>query len=410
MSVAERSGILRVVTRLNVGGPARHALLLTRGLRDVYPTVLAAGTPTASEGELIDPEVPIHRVPLVRPPHPRADMQSLVAVRRLLCMHRPALLHTHMAKAGSVGRVAASTLGQRPRTVHTFHGHVLEGYFRPSVQRAIVEAERRLARRTDVLIAVSVEVRDELLALGVGRPSQFEVVPLGLDLSTFLAVQEPSGRLRATLNLPPSAPLVGVSGRLVPIKDHVTLLDAMRLLPGVHLAVIGDGELRPSLELAARTRDLEGRVHFCGWWDDMAAALSDLDVVVLTSRNEGTPVALIEASAAARPVVATDVGGVCSVVEDGTTGFLAPPGDSEAIAARIGRLLAAPALAQAMGERGRAHVATRFGAERLLADMRSLYDDVLSGRRRAVAADLGGVAEQGRREQLVTEGRDGNQR
>ena len=324
---------------------------------------------------MTDPAVAVRHVPLVRPLRPATDVRALAAVRRLLVETGATVLHTHMAKAGTVGRLARHSLPgrNRIRTVHTFHGHVLDGYFSPAVQRAFVEVERRLAARTDALVAVSDEVRDALLELRIGRPGQYQVIPYGLDLGRFLAVEAPSGSLRGSLGLGPEVPLVGTLGRLVAIKDHATLLAAMAHLPGVHLAVVGDGELRPALEAQAAGLGLAGRVHFTGWSADVPGALADLDVVVLTSRNEGTPMALIEAAAAARPVVATRVGGVAAVVADGFTGHLVAAGDAEAVASRIGLLLADPAGRQAMGRAARVAMADRFGPDRLLREVRALY-------------------------------------
>ena len=369
--------VLRLITRLNVGGPARQALLLTRALRPEFETTLAAGAPTSEEGQLGHRDVPVLNLPLVRPIDPRSDARALAAIRRLLSVQRPAVLHTHMAKAGTIGRLAATTVTCRPRTVHTFHGHVLDGYFGQRVTRMFIEAERSLARRTDVLVAISPEIRDQLLDLRIGRPSQYRVIPLGLELDPFLELDQPSGRLRTALGLPADAPLVGVIGRLVPIKDHLTLLHAMKALPGVHLAVIGDGELRAALEGATRQIGIADRVHFTGWWTDVPAAISDLDVVALTSRNEGTPVALIEAAAAAVPVVATDVGGVRTVVQDEVTGLLTPPGDAPTAAAKLARLLADPVARRRMGDAGRHRVRDRFGQGRLLHDVRALYTELV---------------------------------
>ena len=374
-----RPAILRLITRLNVGGPARHALLLSRELAADYDTTLAAGTPTESEGEMTDPAVPIIRVPLVRPISPGHDPRALASVRHLLVTRRPVLVHTHMAKAGTVGRLAALTVRPRPKVVHTFHGHVLEGYFGSRSQRAFIEVERQLARRSDALVAVSPEIRDQLLDLGIGRPAQFTVISVGLDLAEFLAVDRPRGTLRARLGLSADVPLVGAVGRLVPIKDNETLLAAVQALAGVHVALVGDGELRGSLESRARELGMADRVHVTGWWDDLAGAYSDLDVVALTSRNEGTPLALIEAGAAGRPVVSTDVGGVRSVVADGVSGILAPPGDVAAVSRALARLLAEPDTRRRMGEAGRHRVQERFGHQRLLADIRALYGQVLSG-------------------------------
>lgn len=319
----------------------------------------------------------------MRPISPATDARAFAAVRQLVKGTRPKVVHTHMAKAGTIGRSAVLTsrwAGERPRLVHTFHGHVLEGYFGGLQQRAFLELERRLARRTDVLVAVSPEIHDELLDLGVGKPAQYRVIPLGLDLSRVLAVGtgvQARGKLRATLGLGSDVPLVGILGRLVPIKDHATLFPALATIPGAHLAVLGDGELRRSLEGLAASLGIADRTHFTGWWDDVPAALADLDVVVLSSRNEGTPVALIEALAAGRPVVATDVGGVRHVVQDGETGWLCPPGDPSALSDLVRRALEHRDLAVHLAEEGRRRVAERFGSARMIADHVALYQELL---------------------------------
>ena len=174
--------------RLNIGGPAGQALLLAKGLEPEFPTLVAADTPNDREGELTDPEVPVEHVPFVRPVSPATDARALRAVRRLVKDSRPQVVHTHMAKAGTVGRLAvlSSRPAHRPLLVHTFHGHVLPGLFRRPAATGLHRIERRLARRTDVLVAVSPEVRDELLDLGIGKPDQYRVIPLGLDLGPLL--------------------------------------------------------------------------------------------------------------------------------------------------------------------------------------------------------------------------------
>jgi glycosyltransferase involved in cell wall biosynthesis len=371
--VSDRPTVVRLLTRLNVGGPSRHALILTRDLADRYPTVLAAGRPAPDEGELSDPRVPVRPVPLVRPLSPITDARAVGAVRSLLGEVRPRILHTHMAKAGTVGRVAASTLRQRPRLVHTFHGHVLDGYFRPAVERAFLSVERALARRTDALVAVSDEIREQLLALGIGRPEQWHTVPLGLELGELLGIDARHGAFRSELGIG-DAPLVGMLGRLVPIKDVDTALRSIALVPDAHLALVGDGEQRPMLEELARTLGVGARVHFTGWRHDIGTVLADIDIALLTSRNEGTPVALIEAAATARPAVATDVGGVRSVVGDGVTGLVVPAGDVRAVADAVGSLLADDARRSVMGAAAREHVRERFAAARLVDDIAALYD------------------------------------
>lgn len=376
--MSERRRLLRLITRLNIGGPARQALLLSRRMTPEFTTTLAAGVPSTEEGELLDDAVPVVRVPLRRELDPRADPKALVAVRSLLRRERPAIVHTHMAKAGTIGRLAALSLGRnRPRLVHTFHGHVLEGYFSPAKTAAFVRAERALARRTDALVAVSDEVRDSLLDLGIGTPDRLRVIPLGFDLRPHRAVAGRGGALRERLGLD-DEPLVGMVGRLAPIKDHETMLRAIATVPDAHLAVLGDGPSRAEVEWLVAELGLQRRVHLIGWWHDIPAAMADVDLVALSSRNEGTPVALIEAAACGRPVVATDVGGVRSVVEDGETGLLVPAGDSTALAAAMERLLRDRAMADRFGAAGRAG-SHRFDEDRLVADVRALYAELLAG-------------------------------
>ena len=174
-------------------------------------------------------------------------------------------------------------------------------------------------------------------------------------------------------------PLAGTMGRLVPVKDHASLFSAVARVPGLHLAVLGDGELRATLEALAHELGISDRTHFTGWWTDVPSALADLDLVVLSSRNEGTPVALIEALAAGRPVVATDVGGVRHVVQDGETGWLCGTGDSAGLARLMRQVISEPETAARLAEAGRLRVAARFGYERLLAEHRSLYEELLGG-------------------------------
>lgn len=365
--------VLRVITRLNIGGPARQALLLTRALMPTYRTILVAGTSPPAEGELLDRDTNVTRVPLVRPISPRQDLQAVYGIRRLIGEHHPLIVHTHMAKAGTIARVAARTVRRQPRTVHTFHGHVLDGYFSPRVERAFILAERALAKTTDVLVAISPEVRDSLLELGIGREEQYRLIPLGFDLTEHLAIRGHSGVLRERFGLEDDTPLIGLVGRLAPIKDPGLALRAIARLPDLHLAVVGDGELRAATEEAASGLGIADRVHFAGWVLDVPGVMADLDVVLLTSRNEGTPVALIEAAAAGVPAVATEVGGVPSVVLDGVTGILVPPGDDEGLADALQRLAEDALLRRTYGENARGRV-DRWSDRRLIADVLALYD------------------------------------
>lgn len=376
--LGDETGVLELATRLNVGGPARQILALAKGLRTDLSVHVAAGRPAPHEGELTDETVTVRPVPLVRPIRPGADLRALFAIRKLLVETNPSIVHTHMAKAGAIGRMAALSIRPRPRLVHTFHGHVLSGYFHRPQEQGFLLLERMLARVTDVLVAVSPEIREELLGLGIGTECQYRVIPVGCDLEAFLAVEEKRNALRSFLKLDTQTPLAGVIGRLVPVKDHLTLFMALAKIPDLHLAVLGDGELRAELETKVYRLGIDKRVHFTGWWDDIPSALADLDIVVLSSRNEGTPVSLIEALAAARPVIATDVGGVRNVVQDRETGWLCPPGDVDGLVAVLRFALEHPADCKRMAVEGRRRVSERFSLEITLQEHLALYNELLA--------------------------------
>ncbi len=384
----DRIRILRVIARLNVGGPALHATLLTERLDAArYDSLLVTGTEYPREGNYLTLRGrPLERL-VVLPTLGREirgwqDATALVELTRLIRRVRPHIVHTHTAKAGTLGRLAARLAGV-PVVVHTYHGHVFEGYFSPLKTRLFLSIERWLAGWTDRLITVSEAVRQDLLRLGIGNPERLRVVPLGLDLEPFLQCETRRGQLRAELGVS-DAPLVGIIARLVPIKRHEDFLAAAAArasrLPNCRFLVVGDGELRVGLEDRARALGLDGRIHFLGWRGDLPRIYADLDLVVLTSANEGLPVSLIEAMAAARAVVATRVGGVPDLVEDGVTGLLVPPKDPVALAEAMVALLSDPDRRQAMGDAGRKRVYPAYSAERLLLDMDRLYTELLAAR------------------------------
>ena len=377
--------VLRVITRLNVGGPATHVVVADRGLSALgWETLLVHGVvePTEAEIDLDAVDVPRERLEsLVRPIRPAADARSVIALARLIRRYRPHVIHTHLSKAGLVGRAAAIATSRAVR-VHTFHGNVFGGYFGPRMSTAILTAERLLGRATDRIVALSDRQRDELLGLGIGSPERIRIVPLGLDLSRY------DGRDRAAsrdaLGIPHDALALVAIGRLVPIKRLDRLIDAVaRLapdLPGLHLYLVGDGDQRGALETLVRNRSLDARVTFVGWSVDAPAWYAAADVVALTSEREGTPLALIEAAAAGRPVVAVDVGGVADIVRDGDTGFVVPADDPAALAERLGQLLRDPELRARMAAAAPVR-AGAFAAERLVSDLDHLYRDALRGRR-----------------------------
>ncbi len=382
----ERIRVLRVITRLNVGGPALHASLLTALLDpERFETTLAVGQEAEGEvamaalGRLPAGLRPVSVPALRREISPFADLRALGALVALARRVRPHIVHTHLAKAGSVGRLAARIAGT-PVVLHTFHGTVFSGYFGTRASRAYLASERGLARLTTRLIAISPAVRAELIGLRVAPAAKIVEIPLGLDLGSFLtAPDQAAARLR--LGLERDVRYVALVGRLVPIKDVATFLRAFALLvarrAGVRALVVGDGPERRSLELLAADLGIQGSCRFLGWVSDMPALYAAADVVALTSLNEGTPVTLIEALATGRRVVATAVGGVPDVVPQ-DAGILVPPSDPAAFAEALARSLDQGPVAEAPARRA---VSPRFAASRLVADTERLYLELLGHRK-----------------------------
>lgn len=326
---------------------------------------------------------------LCRPIAPFDDLRTLLRLYRALNAIRPVIVHTHMAKAGLLGRLAAAaynaTRGAAPRArvVHTYHGHVLEGYFGNAVSRLFITVERLLARATDALIAVSPAIRGELVdSYRIGRDPQYCVIPLGFDLEPFVAIDDAArAAARRTLNLPNETLVVSTVGRLTAIKQHELFLDTIARLTNRYATLLalvaGDGERRDMLQAHAAEGGIADRVRWLGWRRDLTTIYAASDVFLLTSRNEGTPVAIIEAMASGVAVVSTDVGGVKDVIDSPAAGILAAPGDAAALAAGIDALLSNPARRRAMGECGRARVLRRFAVSRLVDDVARLYRELI---------------------------------
>jgi len=394
--------VLRVITRLNIGGPSVHVFLLTNKLDPRrFSTCLVVGQTEETEGDLTEALIRagarVVRVgALRRPIHLWHDASALLSLMRRAWQERPRIIHTHMAKAGTLGRLAGllyNRLGpgrmpsRRALLIHTFHGHVLDGYFSARQSRLFLAIERWLARRTDCLIAVSGAIRDDLLNKGIGQPRQWRVIPLGLDLSSLAHLSFPNGA-------PPLR--VGMVGRLVPIKNPRLFLQALACAIGAYPrgslqgAIVGDGPLRSELEREACGLGLNRAVRFTGWQQDLCAVYGNLDVACLTSWNEGTPVSLIEAMAAGRAVIATEVGGVRDLLDEDDArpsipaggfrvarrGVLVRAGDAQGFAAALNAVASDPALRGQLGRAARRYAVERFSPERLLADISNLYEDM----------------------------------
>jgi glycosyltransferase involved in cell wall biosynthesis len=379
--------ILHVIARLNLGGAALAVLeLAAEQQRRGHEVLVVAGQLAPGEESMestaVELGVPHLHVPeLQRELSPRADAAVVRRLRSLLRDRRPDVLHTHTSKAGATGRVAALMAGKgRPQVVvHQFHGHVLTEYFTPNRQRVFRLLERGLALASDALIAVSDEVKDDLVRLGIARPEKIRVVQYGFDLDRRTAVGPGAGEaLRERLAVRRDAFVVAWAGRLTAIKRP---LDLVRVVAGVDDAVLllaGDGELRGELEREAASLDVSHRVHLLGYVTEIAPIYAAADAFLLTSANEGTPVVAIEALAARVPVVATDAGGTRTVVDDGATGILAPVGDVDALTAGVHRMKD-PDLRRTFGAEGARRMRERFSTTRMTDDVQRLYDE-LSGR------------------------------
>jgi glycosyltransferase involved in cell wall biosynthesis len=383
---------------MNMGGPAYHVSLLS-GCMDQqrFPTLLVSGRVPAGEAssDSLAQRYGAHhmRIDTLGPElRPLGDLRALRDVARIARSFRPHIIHTHTAKAGFIGRLAATLCGSpRPIVLHTYHGHVLEGYFSPPVTAFYRFLEWAMARRSDRLIGVSTATVDDLVRLRVAPRSKFEVVTLGLELDGFLALPaEPDGPFREELGIAPGEILATFVGRLVPIKRVDVMLRAVararELGAPLKLAVVGDGDQRGELEALAAQLGCAEHVRFVGYRSDLTAIVEGTDIGLLTSDNEGTPVALIEAGAGARPLVATRVGGVPDVVVPGA-GLLADREDHEAVAQALVRLAADARLRLEMGQTARAHIASRYRSDALIERMTALYETLLRARRdRAVDA------------------------
>lgn len=404
--------VARLIARLNTGGPARHVVWLTDGLKDEFDTMLICGSVPPNEGDMSYFARQHNVEPFLIPEMSRElspkDLVSLWKIYRLLRREKPSIIHTHTAKAGTLGRVAGfvyrwftfSTLAGRPRRVrfvHTYHGHVFHSYYGRLKTAFFLTIERVLARTaTDKIFVLSEQQRWEINEkYGVGRSEQFEIVPLGIDLTPFDNWREKRPVLRRELNIADDEILVGIVGRLTQVKNHSLFLRVAAKwqteadqtdLPPVRFVIIGDGDLREVLEREAAESNLKNTI-FLGERNDEDVFYAALDVVALTSFNEGTPLTLIEAMANERPVISTAVGGVVDLLgadegagDDnsgytvGLRGISVPSEDAESFFEGLKRLVKDEKLRDNFATEGANFVRRRYSKERLLADVRRLYE------------------------------------
>ncbi|MDP6793712.1 MAG: glycosyltransferase [Anaerolineales bacterium] len=375
--------VVRVIARMNIGGPAIHVGKLASGLaRNGFDTILVAGRPGAAEGDMSDLALENGvNFQILKQLGPRiSPWDDGIALFRLLQLMRcttPEIVHTHTSKAGVLGRLAARLAGV-PVVVHTFHGHVFSDYWGPVMSKVPVVIERLMARLTTVIVTVSETVRSELVAHRIAPAEKIHVLPLGLELEVFMSCAARRGEFRTELGIDGNVPLVGTVGRMVSIKNQQLFLRAASRLVtdgfSGRFVIVGGGELAGDLRQLARELGIADRTVFTGWRRDLDKIYADLDVLVNTANNEGTPVALIEAMAARVPVVATAVGGVPDMIKSEHSGFLVATGDLDALVDAIERALIAPA---ALLDAAQNYVLETHSLDRMLTGAASLYRRLL---------------------------------
>jgi glycosyltransferase involved in cell wall biosynthesis len=386
--------VMRIIARLNIGGPAIHVTLLTQKLAPpAYESRLVSGQIGANEGDMryyaeergIEPII----IPeLGRSLNPIRDLIAIIKLVRLMRAFQPDVVHTHTAKAGFAGRIAARLAGV-PVVVHTFHGHVFQGYFSRPLTRLFIILEQIAARLSDTLIVLTEGLRRELSdQYRIARKRKFTVLPLGLDLEPFAHQPRKTGAFRAAYGIPLDAPLIGLVGRLTAVKNHALFLDAAarvrREMPRAHFVIVGDGELRADIERRIDLLDLRGCVTMTGWIKDTAPVYADLDALAISSVNEGTPVTVIEALAVGVPVVATAVGGLPDLLEGGALGALVPSGDAAALAKALVGVLKTPPPPDQLA-RAQATIIDQYGIDRLVRDLDHLYRALLAKKGRVMS-------------------------
>ena len=405
-----RIKIVRFIARLNIGGPSIHVHLLTTGLdANRFDSILVTGKIAPQEGDmsyLFDDSSetkPIIIREFQREISPLIDFKAFWQILKILAREDPDIVHTHTAKAGTSARIAVMMYnrvrGKNIQTVHTFHGHIFEGYFSWVKSLMFVWIERFLARSTDVIVSISGTQKEALSEkFRIAPASKIKTIPLGFDLTPFLKSHELKGRFRQGLGIDDDALLIGIIGRLVPIKCHVMFLDAAKIFldqnPGINvkLVVVGDGELREELTGYSDRKGLSDHVLFCGWRRDLPEVYADVDILALTSLNEGTPVSIIEAMASSTPVIATNAGGVFDLLgpQNGRPayhgfkvcrrGILCRKEDATGFAKGLKYLVELDNVRrEAMVREARVFVEQAFSARRLLRDMEELYTGLMKG-------------------------------
>lgn len=380
----KKNKILRIITRLNIGGPAIHTILLTNGLEDKYETILIAGQIESHESDMSyfakKYEVtPIYLKKMRRELRFPQDLIALWELYRIIKKEKPNIVHTHTAKAGMLGRLAAIIL-KVPIIIHTFHGNIFQGYFGVIKTRFFILIEKFLARYSTKIIAISKKQKEELVELGICKSKKIEIIKLGFDFEDILPNKTDTGLFRKKYKIPIKADLIGIVGRLTPIKNHMLFLniceEVLKKYQDVYFAIIGDGELKEQLEEEINKRGLKPNVFITGFIKNLKPVYADLDIVLLTSNNEGTPVALIEAMACNKIVMTTNVGGVTDFIDHCVDGFYFPKGEGKLFVDEINNWKLNKIQYEKIKNNASKKAFELFRSERLIKDIKNLYEEL----------------------------------
>ncbi len=381
--------IVRIINRFNIGGPTFNATYLTRYLSDDYETMLVGGVPDEGEKDSLHVLKENGIEPIIVPELSRAidpinDRKAYRKIKRIIKEFQPDIVHTHASKAGLLGRLAAKSL-KVPVIVHTFHGHVFHSYFGKRKTNFFKRIERYLAKISSGIVAISEIQKKELVIDHKIAPSKkVNVIPLGFDLTKFsIDLQEKRKVTRANFSIEEDEVAIAIVGRLAPIKDHSFFLSCVQMLKNstkkkFKIFIVGDGSERKEIEEKAREIDPDGKIiKLTSWILDISTFNAGMDIMCLTSKNEGTPVSLIEAQATGLPVITTDVGGVRDVVINGSAGFVIKKDHIETYAEKLRLLVESSELREKYGTFGKDYVLKRYGYERLVNDMDAYYKELL---------------------------------
>jgi len=387
IKISKKIKIANIISRLNIGGPSVHTVLLTKYLpNDKYDSMIASGSLSAGEGDmsyLVDQYEVEHRSinTLQREISLWDDFKAVRELYTLFRQEKPQIVHTNLAKAGMVGRLAA-WLARVPVILHTYHGHVFSGYFSPRKTYIYILIERLMALISTQIVVISKMIKKDICSTyKITSEKEVSVIPLGFELNKMEPLNNYHGFFRKQFSIPDDVPVIGIVGRLTGIKNHDLFVEIANLLlqqnNQIHFLIVGDGEMRAELETKVATLGIVKNVHFTGWITETAKMYADIDIMMLTSKNEGTPVTVIEAMYYNIPVISSNVGGLSDLIDNGKTGYLINSliaGDYIPI---ILKLLRSEQERKSIGEAGHIFITDHFNIDRLITDMDNLYMKLL---------------------------------